>query len=175
MKFSISERDGYAQLQFSMLRVTCVRAWRNRHHRSPLNSADRPPRLLLAEPLTPGQAIKVVRQRALTVTRTSASGYVAYYRQWLNTADCVEEVGFSAKREWGVVAMRGDTGAHPGVAGCGIGISLASLRKFWAVAARRNSSLAPFGPLRRRRSSFRMRLRWAKSISIFFRSRREMR
>lgn len=27
--------------------------------------------------------------------------------------------------------------------GCGTGISLASLRRFWAVAARRNSSWAP--------------------------------
>jgi hypothetical protein len=28
----------------------------------------------------------------------------------------------------------------------GIGISLASFLRFWAVAARRNSSRAPFGP-----------------------------
>src|SRR5262249_47785904 len=43
--------------------------------------------------------------------------------------------------------------------GCGIGISLASFRRFWAVAARRNSSWAPFGPRSRSRSSLRMRLR----------------
>jgi hypothetical protein len=48
----------------------------------------------------------------------------------------------------------------------GIGRSLAILRRFWAVAARRNSSRAPFGPRRRSRSSFRMRLRCANSISI---------
>jgi len=30
--------------------------------------------------------------------------------------------------------------------GCGIGTSLASFRRFWAAAARRNSSRAPFGP-----------------------------
>jgi hypothetical protein len=47
---------------------------------------------------------------------------------------------------------------------------LASLRRFWAVAASRNSSFAPHGP--RNLSLFRprMRLRWAKSISTFFRS-----
>jgi hypothetical protein len=52
-----------------------------------------------------------------------------------------------------------------------IGINFASFRRFWAVAARRNSSLAPLGPRRRSRSSRRMRLRWAKSISTFFRRR----
>ena len=57
----------------------------------------------------------------------------------------------------------------------GIGINLASLRRFWAVAARRNSSRAPFGPRSRSRSSLRMRLRCANSISIFLRSRRDVR
>ena len=42
-----------------------------------------------------------------------------------------------------------------------------------AVAARRNSSRAPQGPRNRSRSSRRMRLRLANSISIFFRSPRE--
>jgi len=50
---------------------------------------------------------------------------------------------------------------------------LAVLRRFCAVAAIRNSSWAPLGPRSRRRSSFRMRLRWAKSISTFFRSRQD--
>src|SRR3546814_15311158 len=62
---------------------------------------------------------------------------------------------------------------YPVIAGWVIGIILAILRRFWAVAARRNSYFAPFGPLRRRRLSFRMRLKCANSISIFFRSRRE--
>jgi hypothetical protein len=57
----------------------------------------------------------------------------------------------------------------------GIGISFASFRRFWAVAARRNSSRAPFGPLSLSRSSLRMRLRWANSISTFLRSRRAVR
>jgi hypothetical protein len=39
------------------------------------------------------------------------------------------------------------------------------------VAARRNSSLAPFGPLSRKRARRRIRLRWANSISTFFRRR----
>jgi len=43
----------------------------------------------------------------------------------------------------------------------GGGTSLASLRRFWAVAASGNSSRAPLGPRRRSQSSFRMRLRWA--------------
>jgi len=54
------------------------------------------------------------------------------------------------------------------------GISLVSLRRFWAVAARRNSSRAPQGPRSRKRSSFRTRFRWAKSISTFFRWRIEV-
>ena len=43
--------------------------------------------------------------------------------------------------------------ASPQVAaiGAGAGISLASLRRFWAVAARWNSSRAPFGPRNRSR------------------------
>src|SRR6516164_8933599 len=49
------------------------------------------------------------------------------------------------------------------------------IRRFWAVAARMNSSRAPFGPRKRKRSSLRMRLRCANSISIFLRSRREVR
>ena len=57
---------------------------------------------------------------------------------------------------------------------CGAGKTLASLRRFWAVAARRNSSFAPHGPRNRNRPNPRMRLRWAKSISTFFRSRIEI-
>ena len=64
--------------------------------------------------------------------------------------------------------------APQAMAGVADGMSLASLRKFWAVAARRNSSRAPRGPRSRSRSSFRMRLRWANSISTFFRSRLEV-
>ena len=45
------------------------------------------------------------------------------------------------------------------------GQCLASLRRFWAVAARRNSSIAPHGPRNRNLPNSRMRLRWAKSIS----------
>src|ERR1700722_19688202 len=40
-----------------------------------------------------------------------------------------------------------------------IGLKRASRLRFWAVAARRNSSLAPFGPLKRRRARPRIRLR----------------
>jgi hypothetical protein len=43
--------------------------------------------------------------------------------------------------------------------GIGVGNSFASFRRFWAAAARWNSSLAPFGPRSRKRSNLRMRLR----------------
>ena len=49
----------------------------------------------------------------------------------------------------------------------------ASFRRFCAVAASRISSRAPESPLRRNRSSLRMRLRWANAISTFLRSRRD--
>ena len=54
-----------------------------------------------------------------------------------------------------------DEGVLPAQAGIGgaAGTSVASFRRFWAVAARWNSSRAPFGPRNRSRSSFRMRLR----------------
>src|SRR5580693_1210483 len=52
-----------------------------------------------------------------------------------------------------------------------IGLKRASRLRFWAVAARRNSSLAPFGPLSRKRARRRIRLKWANSISTFFRRR----
>src|SRR5882672_12878381 len=51
----------------------------------------------------------------------------------------------------------------------GITRSVASFLRFCAVAASRNSSRAPLGPRNLRRPSLRMRLRWANSISIFFR------
>src|SRR5438094_730563 len=86
--------------------------------------------------------------------------------------DSVEEVCFEVLRRRGsAVATMFVSGASPQVAevGVGIGISMASLRRFWAVAARWNSSRAPFGPRNRSRSSFKMRLRWANSISTFLR------
>ena len=93
------------------------------------------------------------------------------------SGDTVEEVWFEVIAAGGSgVAASPVSAASPQVAaiGDGIGISLASLRRFWAVAARWNSSRAPFGPRNRSRSSFRMRLRWANSISTFFRWRREV-
>ncbi len=52
------------------------------------------------------------------------------------------------------------------------GTSFTRRLRFWAVAARRNSSLAPDNPRSRRRVSFCHRLRWANSISIFLRRMR---
>lgn len=46
-------------------------------------------------------------------------------------------------------------------------------RRFWAVAAIKNSSCAPLSPRSRSRSSFMMRLRCANSISTFLRSLRD--
>jgi hypothetical protein len=64
-------------------------------------------------------------------------------------------------------------GAGQAATSAGRDRNFASLRRFWAVAASRNSSLAPFGPRRRSRPSLRIRLRCAKSISIFLRRCRE--
>src|SRR6266513_6333962 len=89
-------------------------------------------------------------------------------RQGPKWGDSVEEVCFEVLRRRGsAVATMFVSGASPQVAevGVGIGISMASLRRFWAVAARWSSSRAPFGPRNRSRSSFKMRLRWANSIS----------
>ncbi len=80
---------------------------------------------------------------------------------------------------------RGEWARHGPDAGrgsCGIGMSLASflgfwgsgVLGFWAVAARRNSSLAPHGPRSLSLPSPRIRLRWAKSISTFFGSLQEI-
>jgi hypothetical protein len=67
------------------------------------------------------------------------------------------------RQHLGFVALsaRQIPGSSPHVAkmGAGRGMSFANLRRFWAVAAKRNSSLAPLGPRRRNRSSLRMRLR----------------
>ncbi len=57
---------------------------------------------------------------------------------------------------------------------CGAGKLFADLRRFWAVAARRNSSFAPQGPGNRNLPRPRRRLRWAKSLSTFFPSFIEM-
>jgi hypothetical protein len=67
------------------------------------------------------------------------------------------------RQHLGFVAMsaRQIPGSPPHVAkmGAGSGMSFASFRRFWAVAAKRNSSLAPLGPRRRNRPSLRMRFR----------------
>jgi Transposase domain (DUF772) len=55
-----------------------------------------------------------------------------------------------------IADFRKDNGPATGV---GRGISFASFLKFGAVAANKNSSLAPLGPRRRNRSSLRMRFR----------------
>src|ERR1700722_4106687 len=67
------------------------------------------------------------------------------------------------RQHLGFVAMsaRQTPGSSPHVAkmGVGSGMIFASFRRFWAVAASRNSSLAPLGPRQRNRSSRRMRFR----------------
>ena len=67
------------------------------------------------------------------------------------------------RQHLGFVAMsaRQIPGSPPHVAKMGVRseMSFASFRRFWAVAANRNSSLAPFGPRRRNRPSLSMRLR----------------
>ena len=62
---------------------------------------------------------------------------------------------------------------HRASAGGGRATSDASRRRFWAMAARTNSSWTPRGPRSRSRPSFRMRFKCANRISIFLRSRRD--
>jgi len=62
---------------------------------------------------------------------------------------------------------------HRARAGGGRATSDASRRRFWAMAARTNSSWAPRGPRSRSRPSFRIRFKCANRISIFLRSRRD--
>ncbi|SFI76369.1 hypothetical protein SAMN03159342_04871 [Pseudomonas sp. NFPP04] len=50
---------------------------------------------------------------------------------------------------------------------------MARRRRFCTAAASVNSSVAPLMPRSRKRSRFRMRLRWANNISTFLRSWRE--
>lgn len=79
---------------------------------------------------------------------------------WKNTRSRVQNLGARDRRRHHCCqALRGF---------CGAGRSLASLRRFWAVAARRNSSFAPHGPRSRSLPRPRMRLRCANSISTFF-------
>src|SRR5437660_12754508 len=119
--------------------------------------------LVLAEPIWPSAAQVLFR----------SGGFVAGSRRnCCLGVDSVEQVGFEWPRQRSsAVAVALTRGVSPHVAGigAGAGISLASFRRFWAVAARWNSSRAPFGPRNRSRSSLRMRLRCANSISTFLR------
>jgi hypothetical protein len=62
---------------------------------------------------------------------------------------------------------------HRASAGGGRAASAASRRRFWAIAARSNSSWAPLGPRSLSRPSLRMRFKCANRISIFLRIRQE--
>ena len=77
--------------------------------------------------------------------------------------DTVEEVGDLIV----VTSIQSEPIASPAHAGAGTGTNLASLRRFWAVAASWNCSVAPLGPRSRIIRSPMYRFRWAKSISTF--------
>ena len=62
---------------------------------------------------------------------------------------------------------------HAAAAGGDLAVSLASRRRFCAMAASVHSSRAPRGPRNRRRPSRRMRFKWANSISTRLRSRHD--
>jgi hypothetical protein len=89
-------------------------------------------------------------QRADIVTGTLASGAAARKVSFWQIP--LKEVG-SSSLYWR--ARTGFGGFYAGLK-VGIGISLAIFRRFWAVAARMNSSRAPFEPRKRKRSSLRM-------------------
>ena len=94
-------------------------------------------------------------------------GWIAggvYIRNWVYSVEEVDAgIGWSALGD-----RRAGCFADQASAGLAIGMIFAIFRRFWAAAARWNSSLAPLGPRRRKRSSFRTRLRWAKSIFDLF-------
>jgi hypothetical protein len=90
------------------------------------------------------------------------SGNDRCLRSRLESADCVEESPRPASADSGCDGDQG--GRFEPFASCGEdrrrkGDELRQFPRFWAVAANRNSSLAPLGPRRRNRSSPRMRLR----------------
>jgi hypothetical protein len=58
--------------------------------------------------------------------------------------------------------------AHAGAIGGGRAISLASLRRFCAIASNVNSNWAPHGPRNRSRPSRRIRFKCANSVSTRF-------
>ena len=105
-----------------------------------------------------GPSRGALRRRAIRPTGT-CSAAICYVR---STSILLKNPLFW-RQHLGFVAMsaRQIPGSSPHVAkmGVGSGMSFASFRRFWAVAASRNSSLAPFGPRRRNRSSRRMRFR----------------
>ena len=77
--------------------------------------------------------------------------------------DTVEKVGDRSV----LTSIRSEAIASPAHAWAGTGTNLASLRRFWAVAASWNCSVAPLGPRSRIIRSPMYRFRWAKSISTF--------
>ena len=97
-----------------------------------------------------------------TATSTVTIGYVRLTSILLkNPLFWREHLGFVA------MSARQTPGSSPHVAkmGVGSGMSFASFRRFWAVAASRKSSLAPLGPRTRNRSSRRMRFRCSRRAS----------
>ncbi len=92
-----------------------------------------------------------------------------------NLTDCVEKVAAVVATVCVRCLLRGRIA--PPYAGCGtgMGMSFASFLRFWAVAARWNSSRAPDGPRNRSRSRRKMRFKCANSISTFFRRFRDVR
>jgi hypothetical protein len=115
---------------------------------------------------------------------TSAKKSIRDMLKRLKSADTVEKAvkhsvrwGSSTCFGEGLEGLFGRLGRHPGRYAASIsgslliGLRRTSRLRFWAVAARRNSSLAPFGPLKRRRARRRILLRCANSVSTFFRRR----
>src|SRR5439155_26015127 len=73
---------------------------------------------------------------------------------------------------WFAILLYAVVGTAPDVANIS---RFAIRRRFCAMAASKNSSCAPLGPRSRKRSSLRMRLRWANSISTFLSALRDCR
>jgi len=130
---------------------------------------------LLAETIAVAVKTKAVSQRQLeriTVNTTVQTKAIAHPTdshlilraiEWPNRLDTVEKVGDRSV----LTSIQSEPIASPAHAGAGTGTNLASLRRFWAVAASWNCSVAPLGPRSRIIRSPMYRFRWANSISTF--------
>ena len=119
--------------------------------------------------LSPSRTAQTCPSRHATILRRGSPKLQFMHRAAIRASrgplcgDTVEKVGDRSV----LTSIRSEAIASPAHAGAGMGTNLASLRRFWAVAASWNCSVAPLGPRSRIIRSPMYRFRWAKSISTF--------